>query len=39
LNQRQGISIAVLTADQDDVEIVNKALRDAGHAAHCHGIR
>jgi diguanylate cyclase (GGDEF)-like protein len=39
LNERQGISIAVLTADQDDVEIVNKALRNAGHAAHCHWIR
>jgi diguanylate cyclase (GGDEF)-like protein len=39
LNERQGISIAVLTADQDDVETVNKALRDAGHAAHCHWIR
>lgn len=39
MNERQGISIAVLTADQDDVEIVNKALRDAGHAAHCHWIR
>ncbi|HSD69400.1 MAG TPA: EAL domain-containing protein [Woeseiaceae bacterium] len=39
MNERQGISIAVLTTNQDDVEIVNKALRDAGHAAHCHWIR
>ncbi|MCI0517589.1 MAG: diguanylate cyclase, partial [Woeseiaceae bacterium] len=39
MNDRQGISIAVLTTNQDDVEIVNKALRDAGHAAHCHWIR
>jgi diguanylate cyclase (GGDEF)-like protein len=39
LNERQGISIAVLTTNQDDVELVNKALRDAGHAAHCHWIR
>lgn len=38
LNGRQGISIAVLTEDQDDVEIVNSALRGAGHAAHCHWI-
>jgi diguanylate cyclase (GGDEF)-like protein len=39
LNERQGISIAVLTSDQDDVEVVNKALRDAGHAAHCRWVR
>ena len=39
MNERQGISIAVLTTNQDDVEVVNKALRDAGHAAHCHWIR
>jgi diguanylate cyclase (GGDEF)-like protein len=38
LNGRQSISIAVLTEDQDDVEIINSALRDAGHAAHCHWI-
>jgi len=35
LNGRQSISIAVLTDNQDDVEIINSALRDAGHAAHC----
>ena len=38
LNGHQSISIAVLTEDQDDVEIINRALRDAGHAAHCHWI-
>lgn len=39
LNERQGISIAVLTDNQDDVALVNSALRDAGHAAHCHWIQ
>ncbi len=29
------ISIAVLTDSQDDVELINGTLRDAGHAAHC----
>ena len=29
------ISIAVLTRDQDDVELINGTLRGAGHAAHC----
>ncbi len=38
LNGRQSISIAVLTESQDDVEIINSALRDAGHAAHCQWI-
>ena len=38
MNGRQSISIAVLTEDQDDVEIINSTLRDAGHAAHCHWI-
>ena len=38
LNGRQSISIAVLTEKQDDVEIINGALRDAGHVAHCHWI-
>ncbi len=31
----ESISIAVLTENQDDVELINSALRDAGHAAHC----
>jgi diguanylate cyclase (GGDEF)-like protein len=39
LNERQGISIAVLTKDEDDVELVNRTLRDSGQAAHCHWIR
>ncbi len=38
MNGRQSISIAVLTENQDDVEMINSALRDAGHAAHCHWI-
>jgi len=38
LNEQQGITIAVLTSNQDDVELVNGSLRDAGHAAHCHWI-
>ncbi len=38
MNERQGISIAVLTENQDDVEVVNGTLRDAGHIAHCHWI-
>ncbi len=38
LDDRQSISIAVLTRSQDDVELVNRTLRDAGHAAHCHWV-
>ena len=38
MNERQGISIAVLTRDEDDVELVNRTLRDSGQAAHCHWI-
>jgi diguanylate cyclase (GGDEF)-like protein len=38
LNQQHSISIAVLTENQDDVELINGTLRDAGHAAHCHWI-
>ena len=38
MNGRQSISIAVLTENQDDVELINSALRDAGHAAHCQWI-
>ena len=36
MNGRHSISIAVLSQNQDDVELINGALRDAGHAAHCH---
>ena len=38
MSERQGIAIAVLTDNQDDVELVNGTLRDAGHAAHCHWV-
>ena len=38
MNGRHSISIAVLTKSQDDVELINSTLRDAGHAAHCHWI-
>ena len=38
MNGRHSISIAVLTDNQDDVELINGALRDAGHAAHCHWV-
>ncbi len=38
MNGRHSISIAVLSENQDDVELINSALRDAGHAAHCHWI-
>ena len=38
MNGHQGISIAVLTDNQDDVALVNGALRDAGHAARCHWV-
>jgi DNA-binding NtrC family response regulator len=38
LTERTGISIAVLSKNQDDVEVVNATLRDAGHAAHCHWV-
>jgi len=38
LNGRHSISIAVLTTNQDDVQLINSTLRDAGHAAHCHWV-
>ncbi len=38
MKEQHGISIAVLTDNQDDVELVNGTLRDAGHVAHCHWI-
>ena len=37
--EHQSITIAVLTSEQDDVELVNRTLRDAGHAAHCQWVR
>ena len=38
LNGCHSIAIAVLTDNQDDVELINRTLRDAGHAAHCHWV-
>ena len=38
MNGRHSISIAVLTDNQDDDELINGTLRDAGHAAHCHWV-
>ncbi len=38
MKNRQSISIAVLTENQDDVEIINSTLRDSGRAAHCHWV-
>jgi diguanylate cyclase (GGDEF)-like protein len=35
LDRHDSISIVVLTDNQDDVELINRTLRDAGHAAHC----
>jgi len=38
LTKQTGIAIAVLTSSEEDVERVNKTLRSAGHAAHCHWV-
>jgi diguanylate cyclase (GGDEF)-like protein len=38
LNGRHSISIAVLTESQDDVALIDSALRDAGLAARCHWV-
>ncbi|MDH4125883.1 MAG: EAL domain-containing protein [Gammaproteobacteria bacterium] len=38
MNGHQGISIAVLTENQDDVALINSSLRDGGHAARCHWV-
>ena len=38
MDGRNSISIAVLSNNQDDVELINGTLRDAGLAAHCHWI-
>ena len=38
MQEHQDVLIAVLTEDQDDVELVNSTLRDAGHVAHCHWV-
>ena len=38
MNGHQSLSIAVLTENQDDVQGINSALRDAGLAANCHWV-
>ena len=38
MSGNHSISIAVLSESQDDVELINRTLRDAGHAARCHWI-
>ena len=30
------VPLIVLSSQQDDVEFINRVLRDSGHAAHCH---
>ena len=32
------VPVIVVTAQQDDVEFINRTLRDAGHPVHCHWI-
>lgn len=39
LKEQQRTFIAVLTTNQDDVELVNQTLRDAGHPVHCQWVR
>ncbi len=38
MTKKHNITIAVLSANQDDTQLVNSSLRDAGHAAHCHWV-
>ena len=38
MTERQNIAIAVLTENEEDVDLVNGTLRDAGHTAHCHWV-
>lgn len=38
MTERQTIAIAILTQNEEDVELVNRTLRGAGHAAHCHWV-
>ena len=35
---KHSISIAVLSENEDDVQLINSTLRDEGHAAHCHWV-
>ncbi|MDX1509495.1 MAG: diguanylate cyclase, partial [Woeseiaceae bacterium] len=39
MNGSHSISIAVLSRNQDDVELINSTLRDAGLAAYCHWVQ
>ena len=39
MQEQQNVLIAVLTQNQDDVELVNGTLRDAGQVAHCHWVQ
>jgi len=38
LKEQKSIAIAVLTEREEDVELVNGTLRDAGYAAQCHWV-
>lgn len=38
MSDTSAIPILVLTRQQDDVEFINRVLRNAGHAVHCHWI-
>ena len=35
MKERQNVAVAVLSGQQDDVELINSVLRNAGQAAHC----
>ena len=39
MDDNQKLTIAILTSSQDDVELINKTLRDDGHPAHCLWIK
>jgi PAS domain S-box-containing protein len=39
LVEQSAVPMIVLTRHQDNVEAINSALRNAGHAVHCHWIR
>jgi len=38
LKSQVGVPVVVLAHKQDNVEAINRLLRDAGHAAHCSGL-
>ena len=33
------VPLMVLTDREDNVEVINRALREAGHAVHCHWLK